>query len=456
MNRLSSSWLFAVLIVVGGVCTLQAQTVIYRNQMNSDDFRIISTNDLTGANTDTNIDIRTAFDYANGNVGENATGGPYPASIPEAPHTQVGDAPRTGLYMATNIQAGAISEAAALPLDPMNNSQLLQVTGDYDVQVDVWINYDQLFGVGTTEFAGLFIGHDGATAVRNGAGFIGSGEGGTTRDYRMYKNAFEQFIPSAQYNPEIRSAWESDADYDGIPDNAVNHLNNFWESKLTATDVGVALEPDDGQGDDQIGVLYPDDDADPSNGGGGGNLGFRWATMTFEVRPNEIGVGLNQNPGITRIFLEAEWETGDPLDPQDRTIINTGKFQIGRIDNSNLGTVVSMTGAIALVYSDLFASLNTSGFQFGIFDNLIVTQIDSGVPDGDLNGDGFVNAADYVFWRDQLGDDLSYQAWYNNFGATPGSGSSAAIPEPASCFLLLAGAALIAVGRRFRLISVTC
>jgi hypothetical protein len=76
---------------------------------------------------------------------------------------------------------------------------------------------------------------------------------------------------------------------------------------------------------------------------------------------------------------------------------------------------------------------------------------------GDYNGNGAVDAADYVVWRDTLGsqaeraadgnndqmiDSADYAIWRTNFGRTStGSGSlaaGAAIPEPASWVLVFA------------------
>jgi hypothetical protein len=77
---------------------------------------------------------------------------------------------------------------------------------------------------------------------------------------------------------------------------------------------------------------------------------------------------------------------------------------------------------------------------------------------GDYNDDGFVDAADYVVWRKNLGgsflpnetvslgvvDDADLDAWKANFGNTggPGSGvgnsnSAGQVPEPSSLALLL-------------------
>jgi hypothetical protein len=68
-----------------------------------------------------------------------------------------------------------------------------------------------------------------------------------------------------------------------------------------------------------------------------------------------------------------------------------------------------------------------------------------GLP-GDYNGDGSVDAADYVVWRKNPsafgGDPEGYNIWRANFGATSGSGaiSSASVPEPAAALLLCIGA----------------
>jgi hypothetical protein len=71
--------------------------------------------------------------------------------------------------------------------------------------------------------------------------------------------------------------------------------------------------------------------------------------------------------------------------------------------------------------------------------------------DGDYNGDGSVNAADYAVWRDTVGsttdfradgdgnsmvNGLDYDYWRARFGNTSGNGSSAAVPEPTTALLL--------------------
>jgi hypothetical protein len=72
----------------------------------------------------------------------------------------------------------------------------------------------------------------------------------------------------------------------------------------------------------------------------------------------------------------------------------------------------------------------------------------TGSPNGDFNGDGVVDAADYVVWRDGLGLTYTvndYDVWQSHFGQTYGSGASvdmnASIPEPATLMLLMFAAA---------------
>lgn len=69
-----------------------------------------------------------------------------------------------------------------------------------------------------------------------------------------------------------------------------------------------------------------------------------------------------------------------------------------------------------------------------------------GLP-GDHNGDGRVNAADYVLWRKTgVGGEQGYNQWRSNFGAVAGAGATAiaetAVPEPTSTWLLLYGVVL--------------
>src|SRR5262249_17295199 len=66
-----------------------------------------------------------------------------------------------------------------------------------------------------------------------------------------------------------------------------------------------------------------------------------------------------------------------------------------------------------------------------------------GVP-GDYNGNGVVDAADYVVWRKGLGATFTqsdYAVWRSHFGQTAGVGAGAslntAVPEPATLVMLI-------------------
>ncbi len=71
---------------------------------------------------------------------------------------------------------------------------------------------------------------------------------------------------------------------------------------------------------------------------------------------------------------------------------------------------------------------------------------------GDYNGDGAVDAADYVVWRkNDTGGQQGYDDWRANFGSPAGLGSSAAaVPEPASIAIALIAMIALGVSRRAR------
>lgn len=63
-------------------------------------------------------------------------------------------------------------------------------------------------------------------------------------------------------------------------------------------------------------------------------------------------------------------------------------------------------------------------------------------PDGDHNGDGVVDAADYVLWKKtNINGDIGYDDWVRTFGESVfGAGQSGQVPEPHACALVFLAA----------------
>ncbi len=66
---------------------------------------------------------------------------------------------------------------------------------------------------------------------------------------------------------------------------------------------------------------------------------------------------------------------------------------------------------------------------------------------GDFNGDGKVDAADYVIWRKYDGNDAAgYDTWRANFGTPAGNGVAiATVPEPPAALLMIVAVAILAI-----------
>ena len=149
----------------------------------------------------------------------------------------------------------------------------------------------------------------------------------------------------------------------------------------------------------------------------------------------------------------------------DLAVVNSGSgFQLPEIGQQF--TLLSAAGGLsgpaqnaATLRSVAGGSLVSWSIASGA--NNAVLQATSITPlvDGDYNGDGSVDAADYVVWRHTAGginlsadgnrdgviDNLDLGVWRANFGRTANSGSSGsenpAVPEPVTGVLLAIAAA---------------
>lgn len=113
-------------------------------------------------------------------------------------------------------------------------------------------------------------------------------------------------------------------------------------------------------------------------------------------------------------------------------------------------TIITATDGISGTFESLLAP---AGYNWGLDYGADAVTLFVGIS-GDYNDDGTVNAADFSLWRDTLGavgsslaadgdgdgsvDVDDFNVWKNHFGQSLGSGSgAAAVPEPASCVVLL-------------------
>lgn len=122
---------------------------------------------------------------------------------------------------------------------------------------------------------------------------------------------------------------------------------------------------------------------------------------------------------------------------------DTGYLNLGSGVNERVGMLVlgSTTQSNGLTYGSIASSALVKSDEY--FAGIGILSV--GLP-GDFNGNGVVDAADYVNWRTTPsnfgGDPAGYDLWRANFGAgSPGSGSNlgggAAVPEPGTMSLVI-------------------
>lgn len=144
---------------------------------------------------------------------------------------------------------------------------------------------------------------------------------------------------------------------------------------------------------------------------------------------------------------------GDSLTEGWDKASNAGKGRLAEYFVRGTGSAVPVGGALSI--GDAYDTSVFSGangdlvFSYAIAgSSKLMTgavQYVSTVINGDYNGNGKVDAADYVLWRKNPasfgGSPGGYNTWRANFGNPSGAGVSLAlVPEPGTCLLALLGA----------------
>ena len=298
--------------------------------------------------------------------------------------------PRALRLAANTPGAWAGDQVAAVYEDP-------GFSGQYTLQVDVWLNWSAVSGSGsgTTEHAGALVGFDLEDAQssfapgQNGAGFLFSSDGdascdGSVCDYVLVKDGARLDLASGQY-AESDFGVGNQVGYDSGNTNEGLDLPGLFPS----FDIGLATGGLNGSGTQPAGAL-----------------GFQWVTATLEVDAGATGNGTNGKPGTVTVTLESS-RSGS-------------SFVLGTIDNSvdddpfdghnSEERAANLEGGIGLMLTDLYQSgPSNPTLAFALFDNVRV---------------------------------------FDGLGGPLATGSAVHVPEPASLvLLLLAGVACCGVRR---------
>jgi hypothetical protein len=205
------------------------------------------------------------------------------------------------------------------------------------------------------------------------------------------------------------------------------------------------------------------------NGAGGAFGDTSVASSTSNLSQTSIHASVDStNPN--RMVVVAINRTANPVTTgiavtHDRVFDHAEIYQLAGTPNSGQPYTILRASDISLNL------LNAFQYTLPAWSVSTLVLISDGLP-GDYNGNGKVDAADYVVWRNNVGmtgnvaadgnednvvDVDDYQLWRSNFGRTnSGSGASngAAVPEPAGCAITTV--ALLIFGCIGRALTATC
>jgi len=306
-----------------------------------------------------------AFDY--GAVG-----------IPPSPN---GSGSTLGLKLEAN--PGGAGATAAVTVSPIGQSFL--AADGYRMTFDMWINANGPFpagGMGSTQFLAAGAGYDDATGnlgntSGSGAWYAISGESGSSRDVRAYKDVEEQFPESGQYAA-------------GMQNGVANNTNNdqFYFDLFGTPSPPAAQE-----------ALFPDQTGNLLTG----SAGFAWHEATVTVLGTKARWEIN---GVTVVTIDTT--IGNPFSGLDgnislglmdvfSSISDNPQMSFGLVDNVKIFIAGALTGDIdgddQVGLSDLAVLLSNFG-RTG----------DATLSDGDLDGDQDVDLADLAVMLSAFGN----------------------------------------------------
>jgi hypothetical protein len=210
-----------------------------------------------------------------------------------------------------------------------------------------------------------------------------------------------------------------------------------------------------------------------TSGSGAGGVRSSRLQLVLDAAPTVDGSGVPQNLGLfdvafsdpTGTNTSGAGDLGDFFSSADgATLYAQGAIVSATFGSSTYNWTISYTGNITWANADA-GTVGTISDTGGVDVVLkgISSVIGHGVA-GDYNGNGVVDMADYVLWRNggplqnevnSIGtvDASDYTAWRSRFGNTSGAGSALAssqVPEPRWLSLAAVGLVGVALARRPR------
>ncbi len=191
--------------------------------------------------------------------------------------------------------------------------------------------------------------------------------------------------------------------------------------------------------------------------GPGGVIGKNWGFLDGNLSSNAFTAQTFIDTGIA-VQANTTYRFEIFTDPTTKTwsaTITDG------VNSFTSGTLLWRNQTAEQAGSHLFWGAQKSGLsEFAAMtyslDNVSVSIDLPSSPSADFNGDGIINAADYVIWRKSGGTPQQYDDWLATFGQTvSGSGAGSggtSVPEPTSLsfVLILIAGKLLHRGRRAR------